>query len=243
MTWSSAPAVNLAGGAATSQAAVVASRILMNLTTAVTGGTITGTWIVGNNQPKLDAGVVAAATSYHVWLIERTDTGVIDFLYSTSASAPVLPTNYSKSRRIGSVFTDGSANILKFFQYGDDFMYDICALDFNITNPGATAALATLSIPNGINAKAYLNVVTVAGTNSFGVLFSAPDVTDSAPSATAAPLENASPFNQAAAANPAGNVAVWSNTARQVRVRLTASGVADILRIATCGYLDRRGRG
>lgn len=62
---------------------------------------IDAAWVVGDNQGGLDTGAVAN-TTYHIWLIKRTDTDVVDVLFSTSATAPTMPTNYDKKRRIGS---------------------------------------------------------------------------------------------------------------------------------------------
>jgi hypothetical protein len=59
------------------------------------------TWVVGDNQGGLDTGSIAN-TTYHIWLIKRTDTDVVDVLFSTSATSPTMPTNYTKKRRIGS---------------------------------------------------------------------------------------------------------------------------------------------
>lgn len=69
-------------------------------------------WVVGDAQGGLDAGSIAN-TVYHIWLIKRTDTGVVDALFSTSASSPTMPTNYTKKRRIGS-FVRVSASIQTF---------------------------------------------------------------------------------------------------------------------------------
>ena len=59
-------------------------------------------WAVGTNQGGLDTGSIANGT-YHVWLIQRSDTGVEDVLFSTSATAPTMPANYDYKRRIGSI--------------------------------------------------------------------------------------------------------------------------------------------
>lgn len=72
---------------------------------------IDAAWSVGNDQGGLDTGTVAADTTYYVWLIKRTDTGVVDALFSTSGTSPTLPTNYDKKRQIGRLVTDSSANI------------------------------------------------------------------------------------------------------------------------------------
>ena len=57
----------------------------------------------------MDTGSVANNTWYHVHLIKRPVTGVVDVLFSLSATAPTLPTSYTIFRRIGSMRTDGSA--------------------------------------------------------------------------------------------------------------------------------------
>jgi hypothetical protein len=56
-------------------------------------------WAVGTNAGGLDTGSLSANTQYYVWLIKRTDTGVVDVLFSTSNSSPTMPTNYDKKRR------------------------------------------------------------------------------------------------------------------------------------------------
>src|SRR5579872_1429376 len=72
----------------------------------------TAAWAVGSGNGCLDSGTVAASTWYHVFVIERTDTGAVDELCSTSATAPTFPTSYTKKRRIGSFKTDASSHII-----------------------------------------------------------------------------------------------------------------------------------
>jgi len=72
-------------------------------------------WSVGNDAGGLDAGAVAAATVYSMWLIKRSDTGVVDALFSLSMTAPTMPANYDYKRFIGYVWTlDGAATIKPF---------------------------------------------------------------------------------------------------------------------------------
>src|SRR5262245_6675329 len=49
---------------------------LMSLASALTKR-VDGSWSVGTNQGGLDTGSIASAT-YHVFLIQRSDTGVVD---------------------------------------------------------------------------------------------------------------------------------------------------------------------
>lgn len=85
------------------------------LSTAITKQ-IDAAWAVGTNLGGLDTGTVATDTWYYIWLIKRSDTAVVDVLFSTSATAPTMPTNYDLKRLIWAVRTDGSANIKPYYQ-------------------------------------------------------------------------------------------------------------------------------
>src|SRR5438045_2280633 len=76
----------------------------------------TAAWAVGTALGALDTGAIANNTWYHAFLIERTDTGVVDVLISLSPTAPTMPASYTIKRRIGSMKTDGSAQWKAFSQ-------------------------------------------------------------------------------------------------------------------------------
>ncbi len=105
------------------------------------------TWAVGTNAGGLQSGVTLTAdTWYHGFAILRSDTGVVDAIFSNSIFAPTLPTNYDFSRYIGSVLMDGANNVKAFFQYGPVFWWDISNADLataSMTNP----TTVTLSVP------------------------------------------------------------------------------------------------
>ncbi len=69
----------------------------------------TAAWTAGNGNSGLDGGSVAASSWYHVFVIERTDTGVTDILLLRSVPAPALPANYTKKRGVGSIRTNASS--------------------------------------------------------------------------------------------------------------------------------------
>lgn len=73
---------------------------------------IDATWAVGTNQGGLDTGSAAAGTFYAVWLIKRSDTGVVDVLISASFTAPTMPASYDLKRRIGWVATIAGSAVL-----------------------------------------------------------------------------------------------------------------------------------
>ena len=68
-------------------------------------------WAVGTGNGGLDTGSLAADSLYYVWLIKRTDTGVVDVLISLSDTTPTMPTSYDVKLRIGAVGTDASSNL------------------------------------------------------------------------------------------------------------------------------------
>src|SRR5437899_5523299 len=123
----------------------------MSPTTAITKTTAALT--VGTGVGRLDTAEIAASTWYHVYVIQRTDTGVVDALLSTSASAPTMPANYTKKRRIGSVLTDASKSLNYFTQDGDWFVLSTQVMT-NSSNPGTSASNVILNVPTGVTVLA-----------------------------------------------------------------------------------------
>jgi hypothetical protein len=207
------------------------------------GGAITkrldASWAVGTNQGGLDTGAVANGT-YHVWRIARSDTGVVDVLFSLSASAPTMPTNYDYKRRIGSIVRAG-ATILAFTQDGDYFRLSTAVKDVETTNPGASAVTATLaSCPTGINIQALFNVVIAVPSTSARGYFSDLASTDAAPSQTAAPGYNVLALTSMGEGG--AQLQIRTNTSAQIRYRLSASDASTVIRLFTLGWIDGRGK-
>lgn len=233
--------LDIAVGAASSDDAVLANRLLLSLTTAFTKN-MNAAWAAGSgNGGNNAAAALAVSTWYHVFLIERPDTGLVDCLADTTVT-PVLPANYTKKRRLGSFKTSGASAILPFTQLRDTFLWTTPVLDVNATNPGTSAVTVALpSVPTGLAIEALLNVELFNGTNAnlFAYL-SALVTADLAPSSTVAPLAT---FGGNTAILPMAQVRVLTDTTAQIRYRLNASGAADVIRIAPYGWIDPRGRG
>jgi hypothetical protein len=195
----------------------------------------TGAWAVGTGNGALDTGAVAPSVFYHVYEIERPDTGNVDFLESLSpndsisgatmsiatpsvitwalhglqigsqfsctttgafstgfnrgqtyyvigagltpdsfeysgtqggpavntsgsqsgtiscSSSPVMPANYTKLRRIGSIRTDASSHILGFVQLGQWIFWKASVVDVN-SACSLSPINETVSTPPGVNA-------------------------------------------------------------------------------------------
>lgn len=210
----------------------------MTLSAALTKR-IDAAWAVGDNNGGLDTGTVANSTTYHVHLIRRSDTGVVDALFSTSATSPTMPSNYDSSRRVGSVVTDGSANIRGFRQRGDAFRLKAAVLDVDVSNLGTTPTNYALTVPAGIEVEAEMNVVA-HGAEQLYYLYPT-DATDQAASDTAAPLATTRRSAGTTDRNGIpGPVRIWTDTSRQIRA--VSSGASGEIAIATLGWIDTRGR-
>lgn len=177
---------------------------------------IDATWAAGDDAGGMFTGSVGNNTWYHVFLIKKDSDGSIDAGFDTSISAANIPSGYTAYRRIGSVLTDGSANILGFTQFGDVFVWDNPPLDASNASVGnASRTLLTLSVPSGVRVLASFN--TIESGTARDMRWSSPDQDDEAVSETSAPLTNF------ASAGYAGNwpaiVTMPTNTSSQVAIR------------------------
>ena len=197
------------------------------------------TWAVGTNQGGLDTGSIAN-TTYHIWLIKRSDTGVVDALFSASATAPSMPANYDQKRRIGSIVRSSGA-IIAFVQDGDNFMWVTPILDVTATNPGTAAVTRTLTLPTGIRVQAK-TVATGSGslaTDEPGGIY----LSDLSLADVAASVSNHNLYSyNGAGTYTGGSISVMTNTSAQIRSRVEISTAATTLRIQTHGWIDTRGR-
>lgn len=188
-------------------------------------------WAVGTNQGGLDTGAVGNAV-YHVFVIKRNDTGVVDVLFSISATAPTMPANYTHFRRIGSIRRPAGA-IQAFAQKGDVFLLGVQVLDINTSAQGSTAILYPLSVPSGIKVDALVSLLSTQAAVRY-LLATSPDQADTLPSATQFSQVNS------AGANAQLSYQLRTDTTGQIRIR--ADGAATTLLGFTSGWIDTRGR-
>lgn len=212
------------------------------LSSALTGKVLANSWTVGNAGGFLDTGSVGNNT-YHVYLIKRTDTGVVDGIASLSASAPTLPSNYTEYRRIGSIIRTAGA-IRLFQQNGDRFRWKSSSFqDISTTNPGTSAVTASVTVPQGIVVHADIAVAVETLTGQIYGLVTSLDETDRAASVTDF---NASGFpatgDAAGTLNTSGAMSIKTDTSGRFRYRLSFSDSSTVMRINTFGWVDTRGR-
>lgn len=205
----------------------------MRLTSSLTKR-LDAAWSVGSGNGGLDTGSIAN-TTYHIWLIMRSDTGVVDALFSTSASSPTMPANYDYKRRIGSIIRSG-ATILAFFQDGDHFRLKTSVTDRSSTSAVAISALA-LTVPGGIVVWPLLLASQVQNTAG-NILTELADGTWTSDAVAAAATRAA---GEQALAQFQGMLR--TDTSSQIRIAVTiGSGTLTSNALLTLGWIDKRGR-
>lgn len=222
-------------------------------TLIVTGGVNAGTYqITAATTTRIDVATGSFAadagsaseirhvkidTWYHIWLIRRSDTGVVDALFSESATTPTLPENYDQQRRTGAVLTDGSANIVGFSQVGEQFFWNVPVTDYNVGvgAGGTTRTLHTLSVPTGLKIQPISTHLQRGNTG--GIVFSIvtdPDSADLVPTGTTASAgTNGGAINGTV-------ISIQTNISAQIGIRTDSTNRA--VSGLTFGWIDPRGR-
>lgn len=200
---------------------------LMKLTAGMTKQ-IDVAWAVGDNEGGMFTGSVAIDTWYHVYMIRKDSDGSIDFGFDTSLTASNAPAGYSNYRRIGSVLTDGSSNILQSIQIGDLFQWLDPPLDVSAVTGTAEQNL-TLSVPLGVNVLARMQA-TADG--AIRVYFRTPGTIDKAVSVTVSPLATAY-------LGTINNFEIMTDTLSSIKSRSDAN---QTMYLVTTGWFDSRGK-
>jgi len=193
-------------------------------------------WAVGTNAGGLDTGAIAN-TTYHVWVIKNPTSGVVDALFSASATAPTMPSGYTKKRRIGAIIRSGGA-ILGFGQMGDRFYWTGASsrgfLDVNAARIAAATVYALTVPPNmiAIVMKLMAGVSTAA---------SAADYVEGWVAGAWRPAGESQAGLAAVTERDSGTyMEVPVNGSSQIR--MTASAANGSWQVRTEGWIDTRGR-
>jgi hypothetical protein len=226
--------IGISAGEATDDGAAV----IMSLSSALIKK-LDASWAVGTNQGSLDgtesvAGTPDADTWYHIWLIRRSDTGVVDILASESATAPTMPTNYDQKRRIGAVLFDATPDIYSFLQLGDKFFWKGQHLGLSDAPGVTTTQSGTLAgIPTGIRVQALLKGTARGSAATQYANLWAPDFDEPSDAKAATFYASASYDNTEVSS-------IVPSTSAGVNYRVIHTSVT--LTVYTIGWIDPRGR-
>ncbi len=146
-------------------------------------------WAVGDGNGGRDTGSLANG-EWYIHVIARSDTGVVDALFSTSPTAPTMPANYDHFRLYG-WFRRSGGSITAFKTYelpggGIDFQWNSKPTDLSLSGQTFTTRRTdAISAPTGFSTIAHVVVAmthasgagTVTSTVSNPEVASADDVT------------------------------------------------------------------
>jgi hypothetical protein len=192
----------------------------------------TAAWAAATGNGSLDTGSVGASKTYHVFLIRKDSDGSTDILISLSATAPTMPAGYTYKRRIGCFRTDGSNNILKFYQNGNIFHFDAPIEDRSESTLANTDRIAvTVSAPEGTFGIFNVGIrCNTSGANHY-IIAQATRETDSAVSASNCTHRV---YNDMSIVHI--EMAIYVDTSRQIAIRGDSTTIS--CRIATFGWID-----
>lgn len=195
-------------------------------------------WAVGSGNGGILSGS-AANVDYNIWAIARSDTGVVDVGFETTANAtPTLPSNYTYYRKIG-WFKRVGGTIVAFDTYeleggGLELAWKAPTLDIDLTNTLTTSRRTdAVKVPLNFSTIAHLNVGLFDGSSGFTAWITCPDTTDAAPSSSVAPLGN---FQLQAVTTPVfSDIWVRTSATGTIAARATLATV-DNYRVSTQGF-------
>lgn len=216
--------------------------------TSVLTKQIDATWAAGDDAGGMEDGDTVGNTEwFHVFLLSTSTGGSVDAGFDTSLTAvnlladtAVIAAGLTKYRRLGSVLTDGTADIIVFTQIGDEFLWDDPPEDVDVADLGTSAASYALSTPLGVQTEAILNIAVVKSGAVLQVYVSSLDVNDEAPTNGGTPPLNTLTMQTTGNATSIGGFRVRTDTSSQVRARSSAATTE--FDVTTLGYIDRRGR-
>ena len=201
-------------------------------------------WAVGGTPGApaggLDTGAVGN-NDYYIWLIARSDTGVVDALYSLSSTAPTMPLSgvYDFKRLIG-WFKRVGGTVVAFHTYetcggGLDFKWDSPTVDVSLSNTLTTARrLDAVKVPLTFSVTAYLRILMDDAAIHIEIV-QCPDEVDLAPSSIAAPF-----YTHAGAAGEQTYASLWirTNSSGQIAARSTVT--TNAYSVLTVGFIWER---
>ena len=198
-------------------------------------------WVTGTDQGGLFVGASPSAdTWYHVFAVKNTVTTVEDYGFDTSEVGANIPGGFNYIRRIGSVLTDSSGQIIPFTQEGDEFLWDTVRQDFS----GAVAAssvLQTVSTPLGVRTWAQIRM-QMDTTPVTELWINSPDQLDwGAPAPGFGSIVGADMMNISGghSINNRSRFLIRTDESGQIRLRASTAVSGSVM---CFGYIDRRGK-
>lgn len=206
-------------------------------------------WSSGTGNGGLDTGAKAVSTTYHVFIIRKDSDESCDILFSTSVSSPSMPVGYTYKRRIGSVITNASGNIIQFKHYWQikTYKWESPIEDYDAYPVGLTTVNLPLTVPSGIRCEALVLLSAEAlSSNNAGMLDDGDRVTLKPPVAVATPDDDIWVGNMLESYHVAGypwggflpsNLKFITDTSRNLKF-LRVGAATQGIKVQNFGYID-----
>jgi len=196
-------------------------------------------WTEGNNSGGFPSGLTLAAnTHYNYFLIGKND-GTVDAGFDTSNTAVNLladATGYTWYRRILSIFTDGSSNIIQFLQVNNQITFLSTIVDINDASiTKLVFETGTLTVPP--NQIAILTAAGRVDATDFVRVYVRPTGVSSTNLQKVIDLDAGSNGTYIGASQ----THVPTNENSQIEYTNDGSGTAVSVNINTIGWIDDRG--
>lgn len=192
-------------------------------------------WAVGDAAGGLFSGSIAASTTYHCFLIVKDSDLTVDAGFDTDLGAANIPTGYTAYRRIGSIYTDGTPDIVPFTQYGDFFELVTPAADLSSATGSIGGTTLPVSIPDGGLSSLFVDAnMRLLDTGNAGAWFRSTNVVNQTPSEVNSELRVSSGSNRSVMNK---RIPVTAGALIQYRNGTFTAGTIDLL---TNGWIDPR---
>ncbi len=220
--------IDIAAGSAASDGTTTA---VMALASAITKR-IDAPWAVGSGNGGLDTAAVSDGT-WHLFLIQRSDTGVVDALFSQSVSSPTMPSGYDRKRRLMTFVRAFGIN-RPFVQYGDYFKY-ITPVNVRNSTVAVSPTLLNMGVPTGIILVPILRLALGVSTGNT-VTIALGDAANSSPNIPMAFL------NSTATQITTTSDFITDTSGRLWFSQVNTTGAASSFILDSMGYIDTRGK-
>lgn len=184
---------------------------------------------------------LAVDTWYHTFVVRKDSDGSVSGGFDSNIGCTSIPAGYTEYRRAGSVLTDGSSNLVPFYQWDNFVLWSNPVLEFEVDEDDTANTRTLAGVPTGVECLVLLNVYVYHATAAAELRISSLNVDDEAPAPDAAPLaELGTSLVSGTAGRGFSQVWVLTNTSAQIRTRADQASTA--VKVSTQAYIDLRGR-
>ena len=200
-------------------------------------------WVAGGSVGGLaDPLTITADTWYHCFGLSDALGNLQDMGFDTDingvnllADANVIAAGLTEVGDVGSIFTDGSANILPFFQIKNRFYWVTRRLDVDVSgNIGTSAIIATMSTPLGKRTIGIFDIRITSGNTDGTILVTSLQEADTA---TLFQGDISTLSSQFSDDFPAIQIQTETNLLSQIRYRVSTN-TFNAVKFNTLGWID-----